>query len=255
AGIPADVAIDLGDGFRRHTDVVLPSLLEELLDRARAPADGSAALRRVLARLRLDEFASLARDAAWIDDDLPGRSPHALAALPPRCGALATELAAARARVVPKGNQKNFFEQWEALGDALRRAAEPATRLPLALLDAEAERLASKSTAVPQAPDAAAAAAARARFAAAFDLMKVLRAGAAEMPGEVGGGGGVVGRGLAASFARSGYLPPDGALARSADLLARHSTIRQAEAARFDLLLVDEFQDTDPRQCEIVLWL
>jgi len=256
ADLPADVAMDLGDGFRRHTDRVLPDLLEELLDERAQPAEEAAALRRVLARLRLDEFAELARDAAWLPEEAPVRAPDALAAIRARCVEAAAALAKARGRVVPKGNQAKLFEQWDALVDALRRASAADSRFPLQLLGSEAEALdTGKSTAQPQAGDAAAAAAARACFDEAFDLVQAARAVDEEITGDVATAARAVGQRLAASFVRSGFLPADGALARAAGLLARREKIRQAEAARFDLLLVDEFQDTDPLQCEIVLWL
>ena len=57
------------------------------------------------------------------------------------------------------------------------------------------------------------------------------------------------------SFARNGLVTFDGLLARARDLLRDHPQIREELKARFKAILVDEFQDTDPLQYEILLWL
>ena len=56
-------------------------------------------------------------------------------------------------------------------------------------------------------------------------------------------------------FARHGLVTFDGLLVRSRDLLRDHPRIREELKARFKAILVDEFQDTDPLQYEIILWL
>ncbi|MFQ5692187.1 MAG: UvrD-helicase domain-containing protein, partial [Nitrospinota bacterium] len=56
-------------------------------------------------------------------------------------------------------------------------------------------------------------------------------------------------------FVRSGHLTFDGLLVRARDLLRDHREIRRELKDRFRHLLVDEFQDTDPLQYEIVLYL
>ncbi len=57
------------------------------------------------------------------------------------------------------------------------------------------------------------------------------------------------------AFLRSGRVGFDGLLALARDLLRDHTGVREALKARFGMLLVDEFQDTDPLQYEIVLFL
>jgi len=54
---------------------------------------------------------------------------------------------------------------------------------------------------------------------------------------------------------RRGFVTFDGLLALARDLLRDHPTVRRAARERFRMLLVDELQDTDPRQYEIVLLL
>jgi ATP-dependent helicase/nuclease subunit A len=52
-----------------------------------------------------------------------------------------------------------------------------------------------------------------------------------------------------------GFVTFDGLLALARDLLRDHPQVRRAARERFRTLLVDELQDTDPRQYEIVLLL
>jgi ATP-dependent helicase/nuclease subunit A len=54
---------------------------------------------------------------------------------------------------------------------------------------------------------------------------------------------------------RRGYVTFDGLLVLARDLLLRSTDVRNALKKRFRMLLVDEFQDTDPVQYEIVLLL
>ena len=56
-------------------------------------------------------------------------------------------------------------------------------------------------------------------------------------------------------FTRNGLVTFDGLLVRTRDLLHEHPRIREELKARFKAILVDEFQDTDPLQYEILLWL
>ena len=56
-------------------------------------------------------------------------------------------------------------------------------------------------------------------------------------------------------FSRSGLVTFDGLLVRARDLLRDHPRIREDMKERFQAILVDEFQDTDPLQYEILLWL
>lgn len=52
-----------------------------------------------------------------------------------------------------------------------------------------------------------------------------------------------------------GYLDFDDLLIRTRDLLRDHEPVRRRAARGIDLLMVDEFQDTDPVQSEIILHL
>lgn len=51
---------------------------------------------------------------------------------------------------------------------------------------------------------------------------------------------------------RAALLDFDDLLIRTRRLLRTHESVRQALAARYSHLLVDEFQDTDPGQCDII---
>ena len=53
----------------------------------------------------------------------------------------------------------------------------------------------------------------------------------------------------------SGFVSFDGLLRLTADLLRRSPEVRRALARRFERLLVDEFQDTDPLQYDILFFL
>jgi ATP-dependent helicase/nuclease subunit A len=64
---------------------------------------------------------------------------------------------------------------------------------------------------------------------------------------------------FAAYFRRSlvatGYVSFDGLLARCRDMLRDHPHVRRQLKGRFRSMLVDEFQDTDPVQYELILYL
>jgi ATP-dependent helicase/nuclease subunit A len=62
-------------------------------------------------------------------------------------------------------------------------------------------------------------------------------------------------RRLRARQTRSGLVDFDGLLVRARDLLRDDPAVRDAYKRRFRMILVDEFQDTDPMQYEIVLYL
>jgi ATP-dependent helicase/nuclease subunit A len=254
--IPADVAMDVGEGFRRHVERYLPEVLEELLDESRAASEEAQSLRRVLSKLRLDEFAPLARGGASLPEEVPGRPPDPMAPLRARCAELAAAMDRLRTSLTPKGNQAALYRQWDAASATLRVAARLDAKLPFARTGADADALAgSRSSAKPHSADARVAEEARAHFEEAFELARALRSIDESVTGDAVIAARAVGRRLAASFATRGFLHADEVLARAARLLARSREIRRAEAAAFDLLLVDEFQDTDPLQCEIVLWL
>lgn len=58
-----------------------------------------------------------------------------------------------------------------------------------------------------------------------------------------------------ASFLREGWVSFDGLLAHARDLLRAHPGIRERLKHDYQAVLVDEFQDTDPVQYEIILYL
>ena len=62
-------------------------------------------------------------------------------------------------------------------------------------------------------------------------------------------------RSVRRSFVDSGWLTFDGLVGKARTLLREHPTIREQLKREYRALLVDEFQDTDPVQYEIVLYL
>src|SRR5205807_3836533 len=56
-------------------------------------------------------------------------------------------------------------------------------------------------------------------------------------------------------FLEAGLVGFDGLLARARDLLKHHPEVRRRLKQQFKAILVDEFQDTDPVQYEILLFL
>jgi ATP-dependent helicase/nuclease subunit A len=54
---------------------------------------------------------------------------------------------------------------------------------------------------------------------------------------------------------RRGYVSFDGLLVRARDLVRSNARVRQELKAAFDAFLIDEFQDTDPLQGELLLYL
>jgi ATP-dependent helicase/nuclease subunit A len=60
-----------------------------------------------------------------------------------------------------------------------------------------------------------------------------------------------------ASFVREGWIGFDGLLIKARDLLASTDfpEVREQAKRKYDFVVVDEFQDTDPVQCEIALFL
>jgi len=56
-------------------------------------------------------------------------------------------------------------------------------------------------------------------------------------------------------FVEQGWLSFDGLLARARTLLREHPSVRERLKREYRAILVDEFQDTDPAQYEIILYL
>ncbi|MFA6092044.1 MAG: UvrD-helicase domain-containing protein [Elusimicrobiota bacterium] len=60
---------------------------------------------------------------------------------------------------------------------------------------------------------------------------------------------------LREDYRRRGWISHDGLLCGARELLRSHARVRAALRARWKALLIDEFQDTDPMQGEILLYL
>ncbi len=64
-----------------------------------------------------------------------------------------------------------------------------------------------------------------------------------------------IARRIATEFLEGGSITFDQLLVAAHGLLLRNHEVRRAESGRIHLLLIDEFQDTDPLQCEIAWFL
>ncbi|MFZ5862283.1 MAG: UvrD-helicase domain-containing protein [Nitrospirota bacterium] len=216
------------------------------LDHELARAAPRAALwRRLLERLTLEDLYDLAAglSAEFIPLDALGR----LTAAPAQVGEWLAGAGDEADRLLAAHPHTRVIEQRLAAarrviaGAAEGRAAEAS----------DCEAVAAEVTSVPKGWDARDADRAK-------GLIKLARRLSAVDPETVR----LVGDALApfvrecrASFARAGWLPFDGLLARARDLVRDHPAVRETLKRRFRALLVDECQDTDPAQYEIMLYL
>ncbi len=60
---------------------------------------------------------------------------------------------------------------------------------------------------------------------------------------------------LQRTYARSGWVSFDGLLVKARDLVRDHPSVREELKSRYGVFLIDEFQDTDPLQGELLLFL
>jgi ATP-dependent helicase/nuclease subunit A len=252
AGVPANVAIELGDGFARHVRARLPALIEESL--AREAGEGATA--RALRELESDDLAALVERLAWLPEPAPAAP---LAVVEPLFDALARELAELRPLLPAKRGRSGgkLHEQWDATLELIAwvRAHPPGRATRYALPPELSEFLAkATSTANPDAPgldlERARALLVRARKLLlrlpALDEPRVAALLAAATPWATA---------LRATFLAAGAISADGTLALAATLLADDVAVRREEAGRIEQLLVDEFQDTDALQRDLILFL
>jgi len=259
AVVPAGLVIERGnDAFARHVRGQLPALVDAEL--ARAP-DGMLA--RLLTRMTLDELADVVTPLAWLPvldgvssgaraDVAPGMLVSALLA------PIATELRVGRPLLPERtGRNKRFYEQWDQALDFLAwieahpQSASHRDRPPTGLLDGLDKDVSSAQVDAPGVDVdryrmLLAKARKRLRRVASLDEPAIANLLVAAAP---------LSAQLRDRFVRSGRIASDGALALASRLLSTHEAVRRDEAARIDLLAIDEFQDTDPLQCAIALAL
>jgi ATP-dependent helicase/nuclease subunit A len=215
------------------------------LQRELGPEAPRAALwRRVLDRVTLEELFELAGGLSA--EFIPLQALDALAVVPPQLNGW---LGAARdeARGVLARNPPHHVIA-RRLAAAERVFAAVLDERAIAVDDAEAV---DKDVSVPPGWDEADARRAKALIKLAQNLCGVDRQ-AVVLFGEVLA---PFVRECRASFARSGWVPFDGLLARARDLVRDHSGVRETLKRRFRALLIDECQDTDPMQYEILFFL
>jgi ATP-dependent helicase/nuclease subunit A len=256
AGVPPEVAIDLGDGFARHVRARLPGLLEAALEKeATRPAAASA-----LQELEIDDLATLLLPLAW----LPMAASAPAQPLPLTATLLAglrAELAAGRTRLPPRpGRAARLYEQWDTILAALdwtlahppdgnRRFTLPPERrasiqaLPRKLSAAQVE---APGLDLERAREGLKLARRRLERFEALDEPRIRTLLAAVRPWA---------EALRESFLATGRISADGAIALAVALLRDHPAVRREESARIHHLLVDEFQDTDATQRDLAFFL
>ena len=251
ASVPADVSMDLGDGFARHVRAELPALVEAAL--VREGDHGPAA--RALHELEIDDLAELVRKLAWLPDAAGGTPPALIA---PLFDTIERELTAARPLLPEKqGRAGRLYAHWDATLALIRwvRQNPPSHAKRYAFPPAIAEFLVdvTSGASVPapgldleRCREWLILARKRLRRLQALDEPRVAALIDAATPWASE---------LRASFLAGGAISADGALAVAATLLARHPAVRHDEAAGIDALLVDEFQDTDALQRDLIVFL
>ncbi len=252
-GVAPDFRED--DGLR--LDELFQAQWDLWIDRELGPGgDAHARWRRVLRAADLPELRDLARalcnDHVRLDDlttqlRSPTLSGPLLAWLTRKRGRAAELLATSG-----QGKSRKVESLLEAAGRVYAHALEsPALDLDEGARTALAERLAGNLGAPPAGwtPDA---------FAEARDLIAVARR-LLMVPGplvaEIADLLLPLVRTVRAGFLEEGWVSFDGLLAKARDLLSAHPSIRDQLKQDYQAVLVDEFQDTDPMQYEIILFL
>ena len=245
AGVDPGFVVDEGPGFEESFAAEWARHLDAELGQA---APNKAAWVLALRRMDLSELEALARD---------------LASEAARLGDIGTTPAAAKrvaelakaVREIPKGKPKphaasKILERLDELTDRLDALAAAVKVHPK--LEPEPRHDPLKTSSWPKAwaeepgeeqyiQACALAEACSPQAEAAVARARELVAAAAEQARE--------------ELNRRGRLGFDGLLARARDLVKDDLASREALKARFDAFLVDEFQDTDPLQGELLLFL
>jgi ATP-dependent helicase/nuclease subunit A len=261
AGIPAGIAVDASDGFRRHVNDRLPARIAAALA---AGSEQAGSMRRLLERIALPDLAALIEPLAWLprspadaEKETATEEMRLRAHLVARLRELARRMRDSRPAKATKGKLLVRFDRLTAALEETAAAFEAGAKLDVAPGFAEDARDAIDCEL--KAPESLKGDPATERALESAKGGQRLLRGLSECEEALARA--LVrtltplARELADSFLRAGSITPDGILARCVELLAGDPEVRRAEGAAISLLLVDEFQDTDPLQCEIVLLL
>ncbi|NNN05880.1 MAG: UvrD-helicase domain-containing protein [Elusimicrobia bacterium] len=245
AGVDPGFRVDDGEAFEELFESEWARWLDAEL--GEAPPHRAEWL-ALLAAAELDDAEALARELCSEKPELEGLTePDAEAARGLRALADA-------ARAVPAGRPK-------PRGGILDALAASAARLEAAALSASAVEPAA-DVAEPSVPKDAKWPAAWEEDAAAQALYARARAVAARCSPRAEAATRRAARLLAPfaarfrrEYARRGWVSFDGLLRRARDLARDHPRVRAQVQRRFATLLIDEFQDTDPLQGELLMFL
>lgn len=258
AGVDPGFAVDAGE----HFENAFRTTWEQFAAQELGPEAGRSGLwRELLGRLELADVEALARSVADFGVPLASLRPESETLEPPpalreEADALHRELSSLLARAsglspVPR----RFLGSALGLLDSLRTAGFDAMRRELAGAPDFSGRL---ERSAPKA-NKTARGATREEIDATIGRVRAFFRGASRVDENLCR--------LALSavapfvapfrerFLRAGHVTFDGLLHLTRALLAENRSVRRRLQARFDLILVDEFQDTDPVQYEIVLFL
>ncbi len=200
--------------------------------------------RRVLNLVTLEDLFDLARGLSA--EFVPLRALNGLAVAPPQVNGWLDAAGDAARGLLARNPPHHVIAQRLAAAERVLGAVRG--ERPIAVDDAEAV---DKDVSTPQAWSQADAKQAK-------ELIKLARSLCGVDPQAVVWFGEVLApfvRECRATFARAGWVPFDGLLARTRDVVRDHPRVRDALKRRFRALLIDECQDTDPVQYEILFFL
>jgi len=245
AGVDPAFRVDEGDAFDELFESEWASWLDGEL--GEKPPNRAAWL-ELLAAADLSELEALARALCSEKPDLGGLD------APDRAAAAALRELARGARALPTGREKPTGKILEALAqiaarlDAAAAAAENAEP-PLSADEPPVPRAAVWPKKWGEDPEAEALherAAAAAEDASPRAEAAVRRAARLLVP---------FAERFRREYARRGWVSFDGLLRRARDLVRDSARVREESKRRFAVLLIDEFQDTDPLQGELLMYL
>jgi ATP-dependent helicase/nuclease subunit A len=245
AGVDPGFRVDEGEAFDELFEAQWARWLDDEL--GERPPDRAAWL-ELLAAAPLSDVETLARELCSEAADL------ADAAGPDLAAAEALRALSRRAADLPSGREKPQGKILEAIAqivarlDAAAAAAEAVEPSPSADEPPE-PRSASwpkKWGEDPAAEDLYDEAGAVAAAASPRDEAAVRRAARLLVP---------FAERFRREYARRGWVSFDGLLRRARDLVRDHPRVREESKRRFAALLIDEFQDTDPLQGELLMFL
>ena len=245
AGVDPAFRVDEGEAFDELFESEWARWLDEQL--GERPPDRAAWL-ELLGAAPLSDVEALARELCSEKPDLAGLAgPDAAAAAALRSLARAARaLPAGRAK--PRGGILNAIAESAARLDAAAAAAEQGEPSPAAD-EPPSPRSAKWPAAWGEDPDA------EALYERALDVAEdvspraeaaVRRAARLLVP---------FAERFRREYARRGWVSFDGLLRRARDLVRDDARVREESKRRFATLLIDEFQDTDPLQGELLMYL